>query len=80
MHLRCVRLRATLQRWPGASGSAAGAPPPADSVDGLRPPTLPTGASAPSPRSGVSRLGICQGASESPHFGARKIPHFGGGW
>src|SRR5215212_6046959 len=50
------RFRATLQRWPGASGPsvvplpAYGAPRPGDSVDGLRPPSLTTGPSAASSR------------------------------
>src|SRR5271165_2431411 len=41
------RLRATLQRCPGANGPTLGAASwPVDSMDGLRPPTLPTGPSA----------------------------------
>ena len=48
------RLRAALQRWPGASGPSVVRPPsgatpcPVDSADGLRPPPLTTGPSATS--------------------------------
>src|SRR5271166_6226576 len=54
------RLRPTLQRWPGANGpivEGLGVTPgkPVDSVDGLRPPSLSTGAAATSVPS-ISRL------------------------
>src|SRR5208337_3382625 len=50
------RLRPTLQRWPGPNGPIVdgfGVIPgkPVDSVDGLRPPSLTTGAAATSARS-----------------------------
>src|SRR5215212_2988227 len=51
------RLRAALQRWPGArrlsvaAPATAGVPWPGDSVDGLCPPSLTTGPSAASSRS-----------------------------
>src|SRR5271157_5325377 len=54
------RLRATLQRWPAANGPIVDGfdivpGKPVDSVDGLSPPSLTTGASATSARS-ISRL------------------------
>src|SRR5208283_1376067 len=58
--LELVDRHAKLQRWPGANGPIVGAPratqgESVDSVDGLRPPSLTTGAEATSARS-ISRF------------------------
>src|SRR5271157_4408835 len=81
------RLRATLQRWPGARGPIFAAPGPitgaaakpgdvwpVDSVDGLRPPSLTTGPSTAAGRSILFMLDIIASVSSRTTNGCPEKP------